>query len=236
MAVSLATVLADCITLLNAGTPGQYSGVVVDPRWNTNQVTDLILTADAIVCAATFRNKDNGRSALYYSTQSGLAHGGTLLAMAGPMASVVFVVTGGTAPGNRPGIEWDPAEIQYELTHVSANPLGLDFDCHYATDGKVIFHNGALIAARSGGGSVSVNVTAPTFTQASACQAADEYRWVVTCGAMSLAVPVEGENVGPMGGWGQMFQQGLSAIASGEGSIPSQVRENIAAKMAGQAA
>jgi len=219
MAVSLATVATDCVLTLNAGSPGVYSSTVLDSRWSTQEVVDAVLAADAAVVAATMSNHDNPRAALYYTTQAGLAHGGTIGLTAGSIASVVFVVTGGTAPGNRPGTEWEPAEIQREIF----NALGLDYDCHHHIDGRVIFHNGAAIAAQSGGGSVSVNITYPAYTKTSACQAADEYQWIVFCGAMAMLSPVEGENVPAMGSWAQLYEHGLGAIMSGAGHVPSQL-------------
>lgn len=225
MAVPLATVAIDVVLGLNAGNPGAYSATVLDPRWNTSQVVDAILTSDAAVVAATMKNKDSARAALYYTTQAGLAHGGTIGLTAGPIASVVFVVTGGTAPGSRPGTEWEPAEIQREIV----NALGLDYDPHYDIDGRVIYHNGTAIAAQSGGGSVSVNITYPAFSRTSACQAAEEFQWAVFCGAMALLVPVEGENVGAMGSWAQLFEVALQGIMSGD---ITQAREAVAQRQA----
>ncbi len=168
MAVSLSRVTTDVVLALNAGSPGSYTSVVVDPRWTTQQVVDAVLTADALVCAAIFRNANNSRAALFFITQTGLASGATIGNSAGPIASVQFVVTGGTAPGTREGVEWDANEIQNEIT----NPLGLTLiDPHYRLDSKVIYHNAATIAANSGGGSVSVNCVFPGFTRTTACQA-----------------------------------------------------------------
>lgn len=229
MAVSLIVVLADVITLLNAGTPGSSGTTVLDPRWNTAIVTDAILTADAVVCAATFRNVQNARASLYYATQTGLANGGTIAGSAGPIVAVRFTVTGGSAPGSRPGIPWDLAEITQE----NNDPLSLSYDPHYVILGRKIFHNGSRIAAASGGGSVSVDIDFPSFTQSSACQAADEYRWVVTVGGMSALVPVEGENAGPTGTWVAQFQEGLKWVTSGEGISPAELEQNAKAKAAG---
>ena len=211
MAVSLAVVSADCVLLLNAGTPGAYSATVIDPRWATQEVVDAVLTADAMVCAAVFRSKNNSRTSQFYSTQAGLAHGGLLTNPAGPIAAVKFVVTGGTAPGSRPGIRWEASEIQYEIARSNRN-----YDPHYDTDGETIWHNGAAVAAASGGGTVSVDVLFPSFTQTSACQAPDEFRWIDTTGAMSILVSPEGENAGPASNWAQQFEDGLKAIMAGE--------------------
>lgn len=221
MAVSLATVSTDCVLALNAGSPGAYSATALDPRWNTSQIVDAVLAADAAVVAATIRNHENARAALYYTVQTGLAHGGTIGQTGGPIASVTFVVTGGTKPGSRPGIEWEPAEIQREIFNV----LGLDYDCHHHIDGRIIFHNGAAIAAQSGGGSVSINIAYPAFTKTTACQAADEYQWIVFCGAMAMLVPAEGENVAPMGSWAQLYEHGLASIAMGEGNAPAPTQQ-----------
>src|SRR5215510_744172 len=98
MAVSLSVVSTDVVILLNAGTPGAYSATVIDPRWTTQQIVDACLTSDSMVCAAVFRNIGNSRASAFYSTQTGLSHGGTLANSAGPIASVKFVVTGGTNP------------------------------------------------------------------------------------------------------------------------------------------
>lgn len=216
MAVSLATISTDCVLLLNAGSPGAYSATVLDPRWNTTEVVDAVLMADGAVIAAILKNSNNPRASSYHTTQSGLAHGGTISQPASLIINVTFVITGGTAPGNRPGVEWDSSEIQWEVAHAYSNPLGLDFDCHYHINQEFIFHNGAVIAARSGGGTVSVNVTYGSFTKTSACQAADEYAWAVLCGAMSFLTMAEGENVAAEGSWIQLFEWSLTSIASGD--------------------
>src|SRR5579871_189359 len=218
MPVSLSISLNDIILLLNAGTPGTYSGTVIDPRWNTQQIVDLILSGDAMVCQATYRNKDNSRAALYYTIQTGIAHGQSIGAAAGPIASVQFVVTGGTSPGSRQGVEWDADEIQNEI----ANPLSLTLiEPHFSFDGRVLYHNGSVIAANSGGGAVSVNVTYPTFTLTSACQAASEYQDVVTSLGMKSAVPVEGSNVQAAELWQKISQIYLGAVSTGEAAIPN---------------
>lgn len=228
MPVSLSVVLPDIILLLNAGTPGSYSSVVTDPRWTTSQATDAILTADAAVVAAILRNTQNARASLYYATQTGVSHGGTITGSAGPIVAVRFTVTGGAAPGIRPGIPWDLAEIAQEIN----DPLSLSYDPHYVILGRKIFHNGSRIAAASGGGSVSVDVDIVSFTQSSACQAADEYRWVVVVGAASILIPVEGENAGPTGTWVAQFQEGLKWVTSGEGISPAELEQNAKTKAA----
>lgn len=211
MAVSLAVISTDCALLLNAGSAGSYSATITDPRWATQEVVDAVLMADAAVCAAIFKNKENPRAALYYTTQSGLAHGGTIGQSAGPVASVTFVV----GAANRPGVEWEKAEIQHEIT----NTLSLDYDCHYYIDGKIIWHNGAAIAAYASA-AVSVNLTYPAFTKTSACQAPDEYAWIVLCGAMSFLSMPEGENVAADSVWVQQFAMGIKMIITGTGAAP----------------
>ncbi len=218
MAVSLSVICTDCVLLLNAGSPGAYSATVIDPRWATQEVVDAVLHADGLVCAAIFDNKNHPRNALFYTTQTGLAHGGTIGSLSdpivGPVASVKFVVTGGTAPGNRPGVRWDPAEIQEEIF----NALGLDYNPHYDLDGQVIWHNGSAVAAQSGGGSVSVDCVFPEFTRTSSCQAPDEYAGLVLAGAMMILVPVEGENVAAANHWLQIFEAGLQMIMKADAS------------------
>lgn len=216
MAVDLASICADCVLLLNAGSPGAYSSTVIDPRWATQQIVDAVLDADGMVCAAIFQNKNHPRNVLFYTTQTGLAHGDTVGSsqIVGPITSVMFVVTGGTAPGKRQGIPWEAAEIQHEII----NALGLDYDPHYDLDGQIIWHNGAAIAARSGGGTVSVDVVFPEFSGTSSPQAPDEYAELVLAGAMAILVPVEGENVPAANHWLQAFEAGLQMIMKADGS------------------
>ena len=222
MAVSLSTVLSDVITLLNIGTPGSYSSVVTDPRYSTQACVDCVLTADAMVCAVIYLNKDHPRASAFYTTQAGLASGSVVSASAGPITTVDFVVSGGTNPGTRPAVQWDLAEIQHEIL----NPLGLSYDPHYTFEGKKIYHNAtALEAAESA--TISVNATFPSFTQTTACQTPDEYRWVVTLGAMSLLVPVEGENTSMAGTWAQMFAAALQTVSHGANSPTPQMVEAL---------
>jgi hypothetical protein len=202
MPVVLATVASNVTTLLNA------SG---DPRWTSGQITEAVLAADALVCAAIFFG-NNPHIVDFYAVQSGVVHGGVILATAGRIISVKFVVTGGTAPGSRAGTSWEKAEIEAEIR----SALALDYDPHFAFDDRVIWHNGAAIAARSGGGTVSVNVTFPSYTRTSACQSPSEYEYIVFCGAMSLLVGVEGENAGIKGTWGQEFAEGIKMVEAGE--------------------
>jgi len=201
---------------------------VIDPRWATQQIVDAVLSADDAVVAAYMKNRNNARASSYYAIQTGVAHGGLITGTAGPIGDVRFVVTGGTSPGTRAGVAWELSEIQHEIDNV----LSLDFDPHYRIEGRRIFHNGAAIAAQSGGGTVSVDVEAPNYTQTSACQAPDESRWAVTVGAMAMLVPVEGENAGPQGTWGQQFQAMLQAIAAGDIGALEAASEAVAAKAA----
>lgn len=228
MAVSLAVIQADVAGLLNAGTPGSYSTVISNPMWTTQQVVDIILSADGRTVDAYIKNPTNARAQLYYTTQTGLAHGGTILNSAGPIIAVQFTITGGTAPGVRPSQDmsyqgWDLAEIQNEIV----NPLGLTLiEPHHIIQGRKIWHNGATIAANSGGGSVSVDVTFPAYTRTSACQAPDEAYWTVLCGAMAGLIPFEGENMSAFGGWSGLFEKGLAAAEAGE-APPAELREAV---------
>ena len=218
MPVDLIRVVSDVILSLNAGTPGTYGVTVTDPRWNASQISDAVLTADALVVAAILRNKSNSRNQLYYATQFGLANGGTIgINIAGEVAAVTFTVTAATEPinnGARSGDEWPKVEIDNENRY----PV-LGYDPHYFIDGNVIYHNGSALASYYGAG-VSVDVTFPFFVRVSTCQSPDEYEYAVYCGAMSLLQPVEGENVDSASTWAGQFQQLLKMIEMGSGDVP----------------
>lgn len=227
MSVSLSRVAIDVVLELNAGTPGAYSSTVTDPRWNTTQIVDAILTADGMAVQATIRNSQNARASLYTSTQIGLTTGAQITNSAGPLFVVEFVVTGGSFPGRRPAIPWDLAEIQHEIE----NTLALSYDPHYTIQNRKIFHNASAIAT-SESATISVDASFPAYTRSSACQAADEYEFIVYCGAMSMLVSPEGENAGVMGGWAQIFNTGLQMIAVGEGNMSAEFEEAMKRKMA----
>jgi hypothetical protein len=212
MAVSLAVVTTDCVIGLNAGSG--YSATVTDPRWTTQQIVDQVLAADGMVVAACIEGQDNPYASGYYSTISGVANGATISSSLGPLVSVQFVLTGGSAPSVRPGVLWDKAEIIAELAFPS-----LKYDPHFNTDGRVIYHNGAAIATYETA-TVSVNVITITYTRTSACQAPDTLQWLVFVGAMALLVPVEGENVSAASYWGQLFLQGIEAVRRGQALPP----------------
>lgn len=213
MSVNLATVSTDVVLGLNAGSG--YSANVTDLRWTTQQIVDAVLNSDGMVVAACIDDKNNPYASGYYTTISGVSNGSNVTASLGPMVSVQFVLTGGTPPSVRPGILWDLAEIIEEIQ----NPNGLNFDPHFQLQGRVMFHNGASIAA-SEAAIVSVNVVVINYTRSSACQAPDDFTWLVFVGAMAQLVPVEGENVGAAGYWGQMFFSGLEAIKGNKNIQP----------------
>jgi len=216
MPVPLSTLAADCVLALNAGSPGSYSSSVTDPRWASAQIVDAILHADSLVCAAIFRNKNNARNQAFYVTQSGLASGDQIaLNIVGAVASVVFVASGGIYTGNMPSVSWDLSEILNEVEF----PF-YKYDPHYFIDaGRRLWHNGIALAVWTLG-TISVNVTMPVFFRTGACQSPDEYAHIVLAGAMSLLVPVEGENAGPQGAWGQQFEAGIRMISQGQGDMP----------------
>ena len=219
MAVSLSTSASLVIAELNAAL--SYGSTVTDPRFYTAQITDAVLSADGAIVEAICRNINHPRRSNYYTTQSNMLHGDTLGNSAGPPDTVMFVVTGGTAPGKRAAIEWDKEEIQNEIaiygpSGVITNPF---IDPHFALDGNVLYHNGTVIAFNSGGGSASINVTYPTYARTSACQAPDEFTLAVVCGALGLLFPVEGENSGVGGFYYQQFVGYLQAIAT-NGAMP----------------
>ena len=210
MSVNIAVVESLTIAELNAAL--SYSTVVTSPRFYTQQIADAALAADAMICEAVYGNPNHPRASGFYTNQNGILHAGLLTARAGPLATVVFVVTGGTRPGTRWAREWDPEEIEHEIR----NPQSLtELDCHYALVGDQLFHNGAAIQLINGG-SVSVNGRFPTFTKTSACQAADEHLMPVLCGTLALLFPNEGENVDAAGFYGGQFQDMRAAIASNQ--------------------
>lgn len=215
MAVSISTVESLVIQELNANS--SYTTSSSDPRFYTAGIADAALSADGLIIEAICRNLQHSRRAQFYVTQTGTTHGGTIGNALGPIDTVQFVVTGGTAPGNRAAKPWDDEEIQNEI----ANPLALTkIAPHYAIEGRVVYHNGSTIATNSGGGTVSVNVTYPAYSRTSACQAPDEYVYAVTCGTLALLFPVEGENVTAGHFYWAQFQIMLNQISTGEATIP----------------
>lgn len=224
MPASLSIIATDVVLGLNAGSG--YSSVVTDPRWSTQQIVDAVLHSDGLVVAACIEDPNNPYASGYYTTLSGIAHGGIINASFGGIVTVQFVLTGGGAPSVRPGIMWDLADIIFEIR----NTLALRFDPHFQLHGRVLYHNGASIAAYESA-VVSVNVITLTYSRSSACQAPDILSWLVFVGAMALLVPVEGENTGAAGYWGELFFKGLEAISKGK-AIPTGIEDAARAHLA----
>lgn len=214
MSVSIATVEQLAIAELNAALT--YTTVVTSPRFYTQQIADAALAADAMVCEAIMRNVRHPRRSAFYATQA-VAHGATISAPSGDIASVQFVVTGGTRPGTRYANEWDAEEIEHEIRNVNALT---EVEPHFAIVNGIIYHNAAAILAINGG-SVVVNVIVPQFTKTSACQAPDEYLQAVLCITLGLLFPVEGENVEAGRHYWQQGQNILGEIATGQATIPN---------------
>jgi hypothetical protein len=213
MPVNLAIISTDCVLGLNAGSG--YSATVTDPRWSTQQIVDAVLNSDGMVVAACIEDRNNPYASGYYTLISGIPNGSTVTASLGPIVSIQFNLTGGSPPSVRPGILWDLAEIIDEIQ----NPNGLNYDPHFQLQGRILYHNGASIAAVETA-TVSVNAMVINFVRSSACQAPDVFAWLVFVGAMAQLVPVEGENVGASANWAQMFFQGLQAVREGKNLQP----------------
>lgn len=220
MAVDLATVTKRVNAMLNAGSQSStYNATVTDVRWHTTEIVDAVLAADAMVVGAEIFNINSIYAAGYYITTSNVTHGAIITAAQGPIISVKFTISGGDNPGVRQAFLWDVNEINQELFYPN-----LKYDCHFNTDGRVIYHNGAAIAAYETA-TVSVDVVTLSFTKTSACQASDTLEWLVFVGAMAQLVAVEGENVGAQSYWGQLFMQGLSLLRQGQQVMPVGLEE-----------
>lgn len=211
MAVSLSVVATDVTLELNAGSG--YSSTVTDPRFTTQQVVDAVLSADGAVAQALMESGDKEVASTFYSTVSGIANGGTIAGDSIAIISIQFVLSGGSAvaPLVRPAILWDMAEIIEEIQ----NPLSLNFDPHFYLEGRILYHNGAALAA-SETATVSVNASVIGFTRTSAPQSPDQYTWLVYVGAMALLVNVEGSDTPAASYWGGLFMQGLQLIKQGK--------------------
>lgn len=221
MAVSLSSIANRVNAMLNAGSQvSSYNATVTDPRWHTTEIVDAVLSADGMVVAASISDINNPYASGYYTTISGIAHGAAIGASQGPIVSVQFVITNGDNPGVRQAVLQDPAEISAEIFYPN-----MKYDAHFNTDGRVLYHNGAAIAAYETA-TVSVNVSTISYTKTSACQAADALDWLVFIGAMAQLVGVEGENVGAQSYWGQLFMQGLEALRRGQTQMPPGIDES----------
>ena len=208
MAVSLSVVSTDCVLMLNAGSG--YSATVTDPRWSTQQIVDAVLAADGAVVQALFDAGDKEAASTFYSIVTGIAHGGVISGDSIAIVSIKFNVTNGDNPGVRGGELWSISEISQEIRNAT-----LKFDAHFYLEGRVLYHNGAAIAAAESA-TVSVDAHVIGYTKTSAPQAPDQYTWLVYVGAMALLVPVEGENVSAATYWGNLFFQGLQFIKQGK--------------------
>lgn len=218
MAVSLSIISTDCVLGLNAGSG--YSATVTDPRWTTQQVVDAVLNADGMVIAACIEDANNAYASGYYTTLSGLANGATISATLGPIVSVQFTLTGGLAPSVRPGILWDAGEIIHEIYYASNLTNPLNYEPRHQLQGRVIYHNGAAIAAVESA-TVSVSVVTINYTRSSACQAPDNFAWLVFAGAMAQLVNVEGEATGAATFWADIFYKGLEMIQNNKNMKPT---------------
>jgi hypothetical protein len=229
MAVPLSTVAIDVVLELNVGSG--YSATVTDPRYNTSQIVDAVLSSDGAVVQALIESGDKEAASTFYSTISGIVNGGTITGDSIAIVSIQFVLSGGSAiaPLVRPGILWDLAEIIEEIQ----NPLSLNFDPHFYLEGRILYHNGAALAVTETA-TISVNVLVIGFTRSSAPQAPEQYTWLVYVGAMALLVNLEGEDTPAASYWGGLFMQGLQLIKQGKSGeldgLAKVVREQILLK------
>jgi hypothetical protein len=237
MALSLNIAAMQVGAALNAIDPTQYSfgqtlsgtGVLNDSeRRAVQEIYDALVSADGDVVRLICQTPGHGHRRDFFTTQTNVTHTGQLTSPGagspgriGPVESVIFSIAGGSAPGPRPAVEFDKLEIYYE----NLNPMGLiSIDPHYSVEGETVYHNGAALAAITGG-VVSVNVTFCAYARGNAnppvLQSPDEYTNPVVAKALAMLFAKEGHHTEAGGFYEQVWQAYAKDIAEGATSLRS---------------
>lgn len=192
--------IAGALGMTDAGAAfGTYSG----GTWNTAEVDQAILAADALVCAGLIQTIGNGRRIAFESAVS-IAHGALITAHAGPIGAVTFAITGGLYAGTRSGTLVSKAEIDRD----NLNPAALKtIPPKYAIEGDRLYHNGAGLIL-GGASAVTVTVDLCAFALTTACQAPDECNDAVFHGAM-FVIAKNGHHGDAANTYRQAFQSDL---------------------------
>lgn len=194
--ISLSDALKMAINELNmntVGTDGTLSPT--QEKFVSGELSRLISYADATVYRMIAQMKGYAGREPILITTSGIAHGASI-GSAGPIDSIICVITGGPIPGTYPVEVW-PTSLMSELNRENLNPQLLTrLSPHAIVDGNVVYHNraGLLLAGAS---TVSFNVRHPLqFTMnLLACQSPAEFTRAVALLALSTAIPKDGVRV-----------------------------------------
>jgi hypothetical protein len=204
MGAAFSSLSAICIEIVNGSDPSVGLGVLSsNQEWlKANEFYPLFALSDAKHARLICNLRGFGaRKAFLTGNQSGIANGGQLNAMVGPVEAIIFVVTGGRWAGtHRAGSPRGktPDEMLQELSienrNVTANP---EIAPHFVQDGGTIFHNAAGLVL-GGASSVSVNATYCAFTinfAATSCQCPDEFARSIAADALAMYMAKDGHKV-----------------------------------------
>ncbi len=208
MAVSLSVIASQVNQELN--TAVTYSATPTDPRLYTTGLADAILDADGKYVAAHLRNRNDPRRVAFTTSQSAVAHGGTLNTHLGPIDSIQFVVTATTWTGTRPGVPSTLTQIDFDNLNPRAKVL---LPCRYKIEGDVLYHNRTGLLAGDAS-AVSVNATFNTYTKTSACQAPDEDQAGIVYETCALLFGIEGDDTQAAQLYAEMSEKELTRIAA----------------------
>jgi hypothetical protein len=228
MAISLSIAYNQVASALNAldvssyvAPPGTAASLNDTERRAVQEIYDALVSADGDVVRLICQTPGHGHRRDFFTAQTNVTHTGQLNSRIGPVESVIFSITGGSAPGPRPAVEFDKLEIYYE----NLNPMGLiSVDPHYSVEGETVYHNGAALAAITGG-VVSVNVTFCAYARSNAnppvLQSPDEYTNPVVAKALAMLFAKEGHHTEAGGFYEQVWQAYAKDIAEGATSLRS---------------
>lgn len=178
----------------------------------------LLLTDASLANAICQRKGSGARRTFLTGSQAGIANGGLLSSMVGPVEKVSFSVTGGRWAGTYQGTMprgTDPmAELQIENRNVTANP---EIPPHFIQDGATIWHNAAGLVL-GGASSVSVDATFCVFTYnqaATSVQCPSEWSRATVYGALEMAMLKDGHKAQAAGVFHTMFQHEKAVLGMG---------------------
>lgn len=177
----------------------------------------LLLTDASLANKLCQRKGDGARKPFLTGSQSGIANGGQLNAMVGPVESIQFSVTGGRWAGLQPGslprgedVASQLDELRIENRNVTANP---EIGPHFVQDGLTIWHNAAGLVL-GGASSVSVNGTFCTFTYnqgASSVQCPSEWSRTTILGALAMGFGKDGQRTEAASLFNGLYKTDLAA-------------------------
>lgn len=190
---SLTTLLGRLIAALNSAPAATWATTISasdDNRRNTTELTNIILAADARICAARAARVGDGYRSLFLGLSTSIAHGGVIPDHLGPIEQVTIKYGSGDSTYRAgkydPAVGLDDIErwranvgTRYGAAHDAANSV---LSGYYRIEGSQLFYTGSDAKAQIA-----------TFTRTAACQAPETDEDMLTGLSLGDAVK-EGDN------------------------------------------